>query len=137
MNALNQINKLEAAAYLLKKAYANYHAMGGISGRGGIMPIPPSTPAPVADAVSGLATHNIGTNTSNVVSGTKPPTAPAAAPAGGADLNSVFKQYMGSSFDPNSKLDQSKMKYLQGLQSKGVKMNAANIYDKAQGYGQF
>jgi hypothetical protein len=136
MNALNQINKLEAAAYLLKKAYANYLTMGGAADVGGYA-APAAPSAPVAKAVSGLATHNLGTNTSNVVSGTKPPTAPAAAPAGGADLNSVFKQYMGSSFDPNSKLDQSKMKYLQGLQSKGVKMNAANIYDKAQGYGQF
>jgi len=63
--------------------------------------------------------------------------APAASPAANTDLNATFKKYMGTAFDPNSKLDQSKMKYLQGLSDEGVTMNAANIYDKGQGYGQF
>jgi hypothetical protein len=84
---------------------------------------PPVTAAPVATA------------TAPTVSPT--PVSTAAAPAANADLNATFKKYMGSSFDPNSKMDQSKMKYLQGLADKGVTMNAANIYDKGQGYGQF
>ena len=150
--------------------------------------------ANTASAVKGLATHNLGANSSNV-NPTKPPTAspalatttnpnypnararhqetiaagkppvtaaspaapgfrvttpsgafaqnfgygdaPAASPAANTDLNATFKKYMGSAFDPNSKLDQAKMKYLQGLSDKGVTMNAANIYDKGQGYGKF
>lgn len=53
------------------------------------------------------------------------------------DMNALFKKYMGTAFDPNSRLDKAKMKYLQGLSDKGVTLNAANIYDKGQGYGKW
>lgn len=133
---MNSSEKLAASAYLIKQAYANYLTMGGNS----------YSPDPV---IRGLATHNLGQNTSNITTNhladTKvmpapaaPTPAPAPAPAAEApDFNSLFKKYMGSSFDANSKVDQAKMKYMQGLASKGVKLNAANIYDKSQGYGKW
>jgi hypothetical protein len=65
---------------------------------------------------------------------TAPPT-PIFAPSD--DLKSLFRKYMGSSYDPNSREDRSKMQYLQGLSTKGVPMTAANIYDERQGYGKF
>lgn len=65
------------------------------------------------------------------------PAAAASPAAGGADMNALFKKYMGSAFDPNSKLDAAKMKYLQDLSNKGVALNAANIYDQSRGYGNW
>jgi hypothetical protein len=63
---------------------------------------------------------------------------PAAAPADdNTDYNAAFKRYMGSSFDSNSKLDQSKMDYLKSLKARNIDLNAANIYNPAYGYDQF
>lgn len=119
----------------IKRSYANYLNMGGDT----------YSPDPV---IKGLATHNLGNNTSNITTNhlantpvsaepkaTPAAAAPAAAPKN--DMNALFKTYMGSAFDPNSSVDNAKMKYLQGLSDKGVTMNAANIYDKKQGYGKF
>jgi hypothetical protein len=67
-----------------------------------------------------------------------PKAQPAAA--GKADLNSVFAKFMGSSFDPKSKLDRSKMKYLQTLADQGIdlsKARASDIYDTRRGYGKW
>jgi len=158
---MNSHTKLTASVFLIKRAFANYLGMGGAADTGGYAePAPTATAARLpttinpnyanargrgigsiqpmeraqpSAAIKGLATHNLGANSSNV-NPTKPPT---ASPAANTDLNATFKKYMGSAFDPNSKLDQSKMKYLQGLADKGVTMNAANIYDKGQGYGKF
>jgi hypothetical protein len=152
---MHNTDKLIASNYLAKRAYANYLAMGGN----------PYSPDPV---IKGLATHNLGNNTSNIttnhladtpavslkrrepaytptpaVSGysvrdkfkrRKPAPTPAAPKN---NMKALFKKYMGSAFDPNSRVDNAKMKYLQDLSDKGVTMNAANIYDKKQGYGKF
>lgn len=142
---MNNTHILIASQYLVKRAFANYLGMGGaIPGTGSN-----------SGALPNMGTHNLGTNTSNVVSGTKPPPDPtslefnmpyvkskpaltsAPAASGQPDFNASFKKYMGSEFDPNSKTDQAKMQYMQGLHNKGVTLNAANIYDKAQGYGKF
>lgn len=133
--------KLIASQYLVKRSYANYLNMGGNT----------YSPDPV---IKGLATHNLGNNTSNITTNhlantpvsAEPKATPAAAALAAAalaaaapknDMNALFKKYMGSAFDPNSSVDNAKMKYLQGLSDKGVTMNAANIYDKKQGYGKF
>lgn len=139
---MNSTDKLIASQYLVKRSYANYLTMGGNT----------YSPDPV---IRGLATHNLGNNTSNIttnhladtpaVSGysvqdilKRRETASTPTPAAPKnDMNALFKKYMGSAFDPNSRVDNAKMKYLQGLSDKGVTMNAANIYDKKQGYGKF
>ena len=135
---MNNSTKLLASKYLVKQAYANYLTMGGNT----------YSPDPV---IRRLATHNLGDNTSNLMRDSTP-MVPKASPAMGAagvakripqqaasknDMNALFKKYMGTAFDPNSRLDKAKMKYLQGLSDKGVTMNAANIYDKGQGYGKW
>lgn len=132
---MNNSVKLLASKYLVKQAYANYLTMGGNT----------YSPDPV---IRGLATHNLGNNTSNITTNHLANTrvsAPAAAPAAATpakaapknDMNALFQKYMGSAFNPKSKLDVAKMKYLQGLSDKGVKMNASNIYNKSQGYGKW
>lgn len=131
---MNNTHVLIASNYLIKRAYANYLGMGGAlpamgSGLGGL---------------PNMGTHNLGDNTSNLGRDTAPKETPApkkapASPAnsGKTDLNAVFEQYMGTSFDPNSSKDKKKMEYLKSLSAKGTKLNAANIYDKGQGYGKF
>jgi len=129
---MNNSVKLLASKYLVKQAYANYLTMGGNT----------YSPDPV---IRGLATHNLGNNTSNITTNhlankqvaAPAPAAPAAPAAPKNDMNALFQKYMGSSFNPKSKLDAAKMKYLQGLSDKGVTLNAANIYDKGQGYGKW
>ena len=128
---MNNSFKLISSKYLVKQAYANYLTMGGNT----------YSPDPVIRA---LATHNLGKNTSNIttnhLANTRVAAPAAATPAKAApknDMNALFQKYMGSSFNPKSKLDAAKMKYLQGLSDKGVTMNASNIYNKSQGYGKW
>ena len=69
-----------------------------------------------------------------------PMTAPVSAPAAPNNdeaLRDAFGQYMGGSYNANSALDRAKFKYLQDLQSKGLPLNAANIYNKSLGYGNW
>lgn len=129
---MNSNDKLKASVYLIKKAYANYLTMGGNS----------YSPDPV---IKGLATHNLGQNTSNITTNhladTKVMPAPAAAPApapAAKDPSQFFRSYMGSKFDPKSRVDRNKLKFLQSLQSEGmnledVKGNQAEIYKRMKG----
>lgn len=128
---MNNTDKLIASQYLIKQAYANYLTMGGDT----------YSPDPV---IKGLATHNLGDNTSNMttnhLANTPVLSAPKAAPmsAPKKDPKTMFQEYMGSSFDPNSRVDKNKLKYLQSLQDQGmnledVKGNQAGIYKKMQG----
>jgi hypothetical protein len=128
---MTHADKLIASQYIVKQAYANYLGMGGNT----------YSPDPV---IRGLATHNLGNNTSNMTTNhlantpvlSAPATAPVVAPK--KDPKTMFQTYMGSAFDPNSRVDKNKLKFLQGLQDKGmnledVKGNYANIYNKMKG----
>ena len=128
---MNNTDKLILSAYLVKQAYANYHTMGGDV----------YNPDPV---IRGLATHNLGDNTSNMTTNhfantpvlSEPKAAPVVAPK--KDPKTMFKQYMGTEFDAKSRVDSNKLKYLQGLQDQGmnledVKGNQAGIYKKMKG----
>lgn len=128
---MNNTDKLILSAYLVKQAYANYHTMGGDV----------YNPDPV---IRGLATHNLGDNTSNMTTNhlantqvlSEPKAAPVVAPK--KDPKAMFQQYMGSAFDPKSRVDSNKLKFLQGLQDEGmnledVKGNQAGIYKKMKG----
>jgi hypothetical protein len=128
---MTHADKLIASQYIVKQAYANYLGMGGNT----------YSPDPV---IKGLATHNMGTNTSNMttnhLANTPVLSAPAAAPVVSPkkDPKSMFQKYMGSAFDPNSRVDRNKLKLLQSLQDEGmnledVKGNQANIYKKMKG----
>jgi len=128
---MTHADKLIASQYIVKQAYANYLSMGGNT----------YSPDPV---IKGLATHNMGTNTSNMttnhLANTPLLSAPAAAPvvAPKKDIKALFKSYMGSKFDPNSRVDRNKLKLLQSLQDEGmnledIKGNQANIYKKMKG----
>ena len=61
-----------------------------------------------------------------------------AAPAQG-NAQDFFRQYMGSAYDPNSRVDRNKLKFLQSLQSQGMNLNPVNkanasaVYKKMQG----
>lgn len=83
----------------------------------------------------------------NPYAATQTPNAPATAAGavGGADTvsptaepdySAVFSKYMGD-YNPQSTRDQAKMEYLKSLNSRGLSLNAANIYDREQGYGNF
>jgi hypothetical protein len=54
------------------------------------------------------------------------------------DPSQFFKSYMGSNFDPKSRVDRNKLKFLQSLQSEGmnlenVKNNQAAVYKRMKG----
>jgi hypothetical protein len=54
------------------------------------------------------------------------------------DPSQFFRSYMGSKFDPKSRVDRNKLKFLQSLQSEGmnledVKGNQAEIYKRMKG----
>lgn len=128
---MTNTDKFFLSQYLVKQAYANYHTMGGDV----------YNPDPV---IKGLATHNLGDNTSNMTTNhlantqvlSEPKAAPMSAPK--KDPKTMFQEYMGSSFDPNSRVDKNKLKFLQGLQDEGmnledVKGNQAGIYKKMKG----
>jgi hypothetical protein len=98
------------------------------------------SPDPV---IRGLATHNLGDNTSNMTTNHlaktqafAPPAPPAPAPK--KDPSTMFKSYMGTEFDPKSRVDANKLKYMQSLQDQGmnledVKGNQAAVYSKMKG----
>jgi hypothetical protein len=128
---MTHADKLIASQYIVKQAYANYLGMGGNT----------YSPDPV---IRGLATHNLGNNTSNMttnhLANTPVLSAPATAPvvATKKDPKAMFQKYMGSAFDPNSRVDRNKLKLLQSLQDEGmnledVKGNQANVYNKMKG----
>jgi hypothetical protein len=146
---MTHADKLIASQYIVKQAYANYLGMGGNT----------YSPDPV---IKGLATHNMGTNTSNMTTNHLANTPVLSAPRTTAidpgavsgsslqdilksravatkkDPKSMFQKYMGSAFDPNSRVDRNKLKLLQSLQDEGmnledVKGNQANIYKKMKG----
>jgi hypothetical protein len=78
--------------------------------------------------------------TTNHLANTSVLSEPAAAPvvAPKKDPKTMFQEYMGSAFDPNSRVDKNKLKFLQGLQDEGmnledVKGNQAGIYKKMKG----
>jgi hypothetical protein len=118
-------------------------------------PTAPTTPAAAPAAAPALATapslakpapsvfsQNTGTITGtspnlNIVGGNNMPlNIPQQAQSQAPDLSNTFNKYMGGNYDPNSRVDQAKMQYLQGLSNKGVALNAANIYG-GQGYGNW
>jgi hypothetical protein len=126
---MNSTDKLILSAYLVKTAYANYHTMGGDV----------YSPDPV---IRGLATHNLGDNTSNMttnhLANTQAFAPPAPAPAPKKDPSKMFKTYMGTEYNPKSRMDKNKLKLLQGLQDQGmnledVKGNQAAVYSKMKG----
>lgn len=54
------------------------------------------------------------------------------------DPSQLFKSYMGSKFDPKSRVDRNKLKFLQSLQTEGmnledVKGNQATVYKRMKG----
>jgi hypothetical protein len=54
------------------------------------------------------------------------------------DPSQFFRSYMGSNFDPKSRVDRNKLRFLQSLQSEGmnledVKGNQADIYKRMKG----
>lgn len=124
---MHNTDKLIASQYLVKRAYANYFTQGGDV----------HSPDPV---IRGLATHNLGNNTSNIttnhLANTKVLSEPKVAPK--KDPKPMFQQYMGSAFDPKSRVDINKLKFLQGLQDEGrnledVKGNYADVYKRMEG----
>jgi hypothetical protein len=128
---MTNADKLILSSYLVKQAYANYLTAGGDS----------YSPDPV---IRGLATHNLGENTSNMTTNhlaktqAFAPPAPAPEPAPKKDPNTMFKTYMGTEYDPKSRVDKNKLKFLQSLQSEGmnledVKGNQADIYKRMKG----
>jgi hypothetical protein len=126
---MTNADKLILSSYLVKQAYANYLTSGGDS----------YSSDPV---IRGLATHNLGENTSNMTTNhlaeTQAFAPPAPAPAPKKDPNTMFKTYMGTEYNPKSRVDKNKLKLLQSLQSEGmnledVKGNQADIYKKMKG----
>jgi hypothetical protein len=124
---MTNADKLILSSYLVKQAYANYLTAGGDS----------YSSDPV---IRGLATHNLGENTSNMTTNHLAETQAFAppAPAPKKDPNTMFKTYMGTEYNPKSRVDKNKLKLLQSLQSGGmnledVKGNQAAIYKKMKG----
>ena len=115
---------------------------GAATGAGPAGPVAAAAGAGVANA-AGQAGIDAARSAPPAAARSAPPAAarsapPAAAPADdNTDYNAAFKRYMGSSFDSNSKLDQSKMDYLKSLKARNIDLNAANIYNPAYGYDQF
>jgi hypothetical protein len=120
-------DKLILSSYVVKQAYANYLTAGGDS----------YSPDPV---IRGLATHNLGENTSNMTTNHLAKTQAFAppAPTPKKDPNTMFKTYMGTEYNPKSRVDKNKLKLLQSLLSEGmnledVKGNQADIYKRMKG----
>lgn len=120
-------DKLILSSYVVKQAYANYLTAGGDS----------YSPDPV---IRGLATHNLGENTSNMATNHLAKTQAFAppAPAPKKDPSKMFKSYMGTEYDPKSRVDKNKLKLLQSLLSEGmnledIKGNQAEIYERMKG----
>lgn len=53
-----------------------------------------------------------------------------------AELLPEYTRLMGS-YNPNSRLDQAKMRYLLDLAEQGVDLNPRNVYDTRRGYGNW
>ena len=123
---MTNTDKLILSSYIVKQAYANYHTMGGDV----------YSPDPV---IRGLATHNVGDNTSNMTTNHLAKTQAFAPPAPKKDPSSLFKSYMGTEFNQKSRMDKNKLKLLQELQDQGMnledvnKANAAKVYSKMKG----
>lgn len=106
------------------------------------------TPPPVARGAENTRVVTMGNSTAPAkstalaTSAVPATSTDAAAPSGGADsmtkARELFDTYMGSAFNPDSRVDINKLKFLQGLQDKGmdledVKGNYADVYKRMEG----